>query len=171
MKRIIREGVFESNSSSSHSISIMKEPQEYVYPEEIHFEIHEFHDYPWDDDDMSSLEGRANYLYACAIAHKMENEFKKIMNEMLPSTRLIFDNLETYDDEDDDFWSRYLINQAVYEDVGDLLYVLMQDEILLLNYLLDDTTEVALGRDGSEWVTGGEDRFVIGNTEEREGLD
>lgn len=143
MKKIIRRRVFESNSSSSHSVSIMREPQEVQIPDKIHFEVHQFHDYPWDDDYMDELSGRANYLYACALQTGAEEMLKQTLHKLLPNTELIFD-LNVYGNE----WC-YLINHQAYETAKALVIELLGDKGLLLNYLFDDKTDIAIAGD---WV-------------------
>ena len=144
MKKIIRRGVFESNSSSSHSISIVMEPQEVKIPKKIHFRVHQFHDYPWDDDYMDEMSGRANYLYACAIQHEEEDLFKAVLRAMLPKTILIFDELDIEDD-----WC-YLINHQAYDTSGRLYRTLMENKELMFNYLFDDQTDVVITSDSSD---------------------
>ena len=55
----IRKNVFETNSSSTHSICIAKD-MELIIPTSIHFEFGEF---GWEVDTLSSVYEKASYLY------------------------------------------------------------------------------------------------------------
>ena len=59
MKKQIRKGVFETNSSSTHAICIATEDVLNI-PSEIHFG---FGDYGWECKKYSSMQDRVNYLY------------------------------------------------------------------------------------------------------------
>ena len=63
MKRVIREGVFETNSSSTHSIAISKSDK-YTIPKKVHFGIDEF---GWEHATLSTVGKRAAYLYTALL--------------------------------------------------------------------------------------------------------
>lgn len=157
MKRIIRKNTFETNSSSSHSFSICIKDKKISHPKDINFEAHEFHNYPVDGDNMSSIQGRANYLYSIAVQRFKEDELKEALQKALPNTKLKFEH------EYREIENTYLINhQAQYEASG-LLDKVLEDSVLLINYLLDDETEILITGDYDySCVTGGDDRFAMG---------
>ena len=168
MKQIIRQGVFESNSSSSHSISIMATPQTVQIPNKIHFRIHTYNHYA--DDNMNTVEGRANYLYSIAMWREEENRFKKVIRRLLDDrVELIFEGAPDWWREDDDWNERWdLINHQASEEALQLFGRVMADDTLLLNYLFDDKTEVEICGDWAiQGVTGGSDRAVFGYTTEQ----
>jgi hypothetical protein len=164
MKKIIRQGVFESNSSSSHSISIVQTKQEFELPKTLHFAIHSFHDYPEDGDWMDELSGRANYLYSISYYLEEEERFKKHMKKLLgDKVNLVFGRTPKYWEEDDDYPAWHLINHQVREEVGSLFYKVMHDDVLLMNYLFDDKTDIEICSDGAiKGVKDDEGRLVIG---------
>lgn len=171
MKQIIRQGVFESNSSSSHSISIMTAPQTVQIPNKIHFSIHTYNHHA--DDDMCTVEGRANYLYSIAMWQEEEERFKKVIRRLLgDKVELIFDDEPDWWGEDGDDWNdRWdLINHQASEEALQLFGRVMVDDTLLLNYLFDDKTEVEICGDWAiQGVTGGINRMVFGYIKAQEG--
>ncbi len=60
-KRQIRQGAFETNSSSTHSICIATETQ-YNIPTSIEFN---FGDFGWEVNKLTSRKAKASYLYTC----------------------------------------------------------------------------------------------------------
>ena len=164
MKRIIREGVFESNSSSSHSISIVTKKQKFDLPKKLTFEVHEFHNHPEDDDDMDTVEGKANYLYAAAISFDRRKEFKKRVKKLLgEKIELKFKKVPKWMKEE--HW--LLINHEALPEAEALLDTCMNKDKILMNYLFDDKTEVEICGDWAvKGVTSGEDRLVFGCTKE-----
>lgn len=61
MKRQIRRGCFETNSSSTHAICIATDDVLNI-PKDIHFG---FNDFGWECNTHSSVNAKANYLYTC----------------------------------------------------------------------------------------------------------
>lgn len=61
MKKQIRQGTFETNSSSCHAIVIAKDDH-FDIPETVSFD---FGEYGWECDTYRSRKDRANYLYTC----------------------------------------------------------------------------------------------------------
>ncbi len=169
MKKIIRKGVFESNSSSSHSISIMNEPQEWTLPRVLHFRIHTFHNFPEDDDWMGEVSGRANYIYSIATARELREEFIERVKTLLKdkNIKLIFDNEPKWwqDEYETTQWDcRWdLINHQAYDVSNKLFNAVMEDDTLLMNYLFDDKTDIEICGDWMiQGVEDGEDRWIAG---------
>ena len=81
MKRQIRRGCFETNSSSTHAICIAKEG--YTKGNYIEFEIGEF---GWEFDTYSDLHSRASYLITAIF-----NSDKEYADEKLQQLKDILD--------------------------------------------------------------------------------
>jgi hypothetical protein len=62
----IRQGVFETNSSSTHSICIAKKAELNI-PKHVYFDFGEF---GWECDTLRSLSKKASYLYTGLIANE-----------------------------------------------------------------------------------------------------
>lgn len=63
MSKVIRKGVFETNSSSTHSICVTKEGA-YTLPQKMAFVTGKF---GWEVDELRSVEEKASYLYTGLI--------------------------------------------------------------------------------------------------------
>ena len=98
MKRQIRRSVFETNSSSTHSISISKKPVTIDTTKVIGFEIGE---YGWENDCVSAK----NYLYTAIMSFDDSEELLKKMIDILDKNNVkyclgeVITHKETYDDE------------------------------------------------------------------------
>lgn len=76
MTKQIRQGVFETNSSSTHSICIAKDA-ELTIPKSIHFDFGEF---GWECDTLGSVGKKASYLYTGLIANNRKEDAEKIIS-------------------------------------------------------------------------------------------
>lgn len=74
MKKI-RNNVFETNSSSTHSICIATDA-ELIIPQSLHFSFGEF---GWECDTLNSVEEKASYLYTGLMANHREEDKDKII--------------------------------------------------------------------------------------------
>lgn len=74
MKKKIRQSVFETNSSSTHSICIASQP-EIQLPQSIHFEFGEF---GWETRTLDSVSEKASYLYTGLRANNRMQDFEDI---------------------------------------------------------------------------------------------
>lgn len=82
MKKIIRKSVFETNSSSSHSLSFDEEDRLNIIdkkdlPNTI---VLEGGDYGWENDRLNAWYEKANYLYQGFIDH---DEYKELLIKAL----------------------------------------------------------------------------------------
>lgn len=71
----IRRGVFETNSSSTHSICIAKN-SDIKLPKSVTFALGEF---GWEVNTLKSVYDKASYLYTGLISVDRENDFKRIV--------------------------------------------------------------------------------------------
>lgn len=130
----IRHSVFETNSSSTHSICIAKE-QKLTLPEKLHFSSGEF---GWECTRLGSTADKASYLYTGCMCNGSITEFHSIV-EMLKKN-----NIEVSYDE----------KCNGYVDHGDELHEFITDvstdEKKLLNYLFSELSFIITGNDNSE---------------------
>jgi len=69
----IRKFIFETNSSSTHSICIAKGQRLMLtIPESLHFE---FGNFGWEADRLSTVHEKASYLYTAMVLHEKQAEF------------------------------------------------------------------------------------------------
>ena len=78
MKRQIRQNVFETNSSSTHSICISKNA-ELTIPKTLHFAFGEF---GWECDTLDCIAEKASYLYTGLIANNRHNDMEEIVTTL-----------------------------------------------------------------------------------------
>ena len=140
MKKI-RNDVFETNSSSSHSFSVRRDVLELNFPRVIRFQLGEFHDYT--DEDMDSFTGRCNYLYTCAARFDFMEEFKEMIERIMPKevdgfkTKIYYQDYTKHDLEG-------LINHQCIDTAEYMIHDLLKDENLFKNFLFDDATDCVI---------------------------
>ena len=163
MKNIIRRNTFETNSSSSHSISIVTTKQDLKLPKKIRFRIHEFNNYP-EDDFMGEMSGRANYLYSISVYLDEQEEFVERMTNLLgDKVKLYFAPTPNWWEDDYEDFRWCLINHQACEEARKLFDTVMVDDTLLMNYLFDDKTDIEICGDWAiKGVVDDDDRLVIG---------
>jgi hypothetical protein len=76
MKKQIRQGVFETNSSSTHSICIAKDA-DLIIPQSLHFKFGEF---AWQHNTLRSTEQKASYIYTGLIDTNRQKDVNKIIS-------------------------------------------------------------------------------------------
>ena len=157
MKRQIRQRVFETNSSSTHSICIAKNPVLLDPPETFEFKCGEF---GWEVDRCSSIKEKASYLYTGL-------GYLKDLNQIRDYMQFIKDTLKEYGVEDvwfDDFrvcWSSSYENVSFYikpnngyidhgEEVVGFVKDVCSDKNKLLNYLFSDQSFILTGNDNDD---------------------
>ena len=136
MKKI-RHNVFETNSSSTHSICIAKDV-ELELPKKIVFELGEF---GWEHGTLDSNEEKASYLYTGLLNNSREEDFVKVVEtlermgvevEVIPET--------------EDGW--HYIDHA--NNLEEMLDGLMENEDQLISYLFSDLSFVLTGNDNND---------------------
>lgn len=151
MKKQIRQGVFETNSSSTHSICIAKNAQ-LTLPTQLHFEFGEF---GWESNTLDSVDEKASYLYTGLMANERKKDFENIV-KLLRDTGIqvtaedpIYEQY-TYEGNNG---SSYIKNGG-YVDHSDklkeFLDAVCEDEGKLLRYLFSPLSFIITGNDNDD---------------------
>lgn len=147
MKKTIREGVFETNSSSTHSICIAKNT-ELDIPKSIHFGFDEF---GWQVDTLQSLDEKANYLYTGLIANGRNDDANKIFDILKSKNIDVTFDMALYDTSIHNGTEYSTPINAGYVDhsgeLNDFLDAVCEDEDKLIRYLFSDLSFVLTGND------------------------
>lgn len=141
----IRSGVFETNSSSTHSICISTDNKEKLeFPESVHFRLKEF---GWEVRMLDTVEEKAAYLYAGLI------DTTRGKKELGKKTAWIMDVLygagvESEFDEPT-YHGEYCWDAGVdhSEDLDDFLNRVMRNEKSLLRFLFSPRSFILTGND------------------------
>ena len=106
MKKLIRKGVFETNSSSSHSIALATEDKEFVldtiYPNQDGIIIINGDEYGWEWFKHNDSETKASYAaQSFANDSNQLDELREVIMEQTGATEVIFNGLNNgYIDHD-----------------------------------------------------------------------
>lgn len=144
MKRQIRQGVFETNSSSTHAICISKDhdARKLTVPNSVSFEHGEF---GWECRKLMSIREKASYLYEAILGmYQYDNPEEKINR--------IKEILNKYDITCDFELSSNnvgYIDHVRTDDMSDWLEKMMNDDDSLLTYLFGDAF-VVTGNDNDD---------------------
>ena len=145
MKRQIRRGAFETNSSSMHAICITKSNVDYEFPEKLEFKHGEF---GWGFEVLTEPEDKASYLYEaiCALhdrnlEHEYINKIFHILGEK--GVEAVFPGVHV----DEDGWSLGYIDHV--GDTREFVEAVMHSEKRLLKYLFGDSY-IVVGNDNDD---------------------
>lgn len=168
MKVQIRRGVFETNSSSTHAISIIRKSNIKEYPDTVVFDEGE---YGWEFDTYYSTADKASYLWEAIIGYYWQkpDKVKELMQTItdtlakhnikavfpyhnIKTKTHTYDNGETYTyiectndegEKDDGF-----VDHS--GDFDDFIDTVVNNERKLMNYLFDYNSYIATGNDNSD---------------------
>ena len=138
----IRSSVFETNSSSTHSIAISKKPA--VIGKHISFAIGEF---GWEN----GCADTADYLYTAILEQNNSSELLNKLKEILDkySIEYAFEKPTYQTSSDGKYeWISYGYIDHGYE-LGDFLDAVLSNEDLLMRYLFGDSN-VYTGNDNQD---------------------
>lgn len=144
----IRNNVFETNSSSTHSICISKKPV-LADGHFIHFHIGE---YGWENDCVDT----ADYLYTAILEQHNSNE-------LLDKLKAILDKYSIKYEFDEPLWHKPSVGEGTWleygyidhsYELGDFLDIVLSNEDLLMRYLFGDSC-VYTGNDNQDNVPNG----------------
>jgi hypothetical protein len=153
MKKI-RRSVFETNSSSTHSICVA-ETDEYQIPKSIHFDFGEF---GWEFDVLRSVGEKADYLYTGLIHNKRPKDAKSIIKFLrLKGIDVTFEppkyvkksyvhegKTHEYVSCENDGW----VDHGT--ELNEFLDTMVKNKKALLAYLFSDLSYVLTGNDNSD---------------------
>ena len=156
----IRQGVFETNSSSTHAISIAPYTKDIQVPEYIKFS----HDYEfgWEHATYQDVETKAAYLWvaACRQYDRMEDKdtLLRIKSEL---TRILMQyGVKTVIFQDADYIKSRWDEDRVYLDIngyidhgGELdgwIDDLLENPDLVISYLFNNKSQVQTGNDNDD---------------------
>lgn len=160
MKKQIRKQIFETNSSSTHSIVVGNNGED-IYaglPKRLEFHGDEF---GWEHKLYTDTQTKANYLFTSLIYTDTPHEYV----ERIKSTLAKWGIEATFEEIVE---NRYSSGGVCYEIDGDYSYVdhgyenqdlvkeLCEDEAKLMNYLFSDGSYVETGNDNYDYPILGE---------------
>lgn len=154
----IRQGVFETNSSSTHAISICEFRSNIELPKVVLFKTNQ--DFGWEFEDYTDVYSKANYLWL-AICYKYntlgeEDELiraKSTLTQYLEriGVRAEFEDCKYIEST----WSddKYMDMRGYIDHPGDLYEMvdaLLEDPNLLYGYLFNDNSMISTGNDNDD---------------------
>lgn len=151
----IRQGVFETNSSSTHAICIAKET-EITLPESIHFAFGEF---GWECRTLQSVSGKASYLYTGLIGNGRQDDFDKIVQLLKGKGINVTTEEPIYENRSYTGQNGKLVKYQHGLNVGyvdhargltDFLNNVCSDENKLMSYLFSDLSFIITGNDNDD---------------------
>ncbi len=154
-KKQIRQGVFETNSSSTHSICIAKNAHLEI-PKELHFEFGEF---GWECNTLNSLQEKASYLYTGLIAENRKEDSDRII-EMLKSKGIdvtveepVYEDRSYKDSEGKlvEYTSGVNIGYIDHsDDLKDFHEAICSDDDKVMNFLFSPLSFIITGNDNDD---------------------
>lgn len=171
MKRQIRRGAFETNSSSTHAICITKDVGVYEKMDYVEFEIGEF---GWETVTYYGTHSKASYLITAIFSFKKDcadgnlQKLKDILNENNIGYSIPSPKVEGYG-YDDEIEYYYDIDGYIdhSHDTKEFLEAVLSDSDKLMRYLFGDSFVVTGNDNGygySEimYVREGEEHYSFG---------
>lgn len=131
----IRHGVFETNSSSTHSICIPKDGSDLIIPSHVQLVQGEF---GWEWDTLSSHYEKLSYLYTGLEANGRDKDVEKLISILEAKGVTV---------EQNDKQSGYVDHSS---DLGEFLDAVMESEEKLLNFLFSPLAFINTGNDNCD---------------------
>lgn len=149
----VRKSIFETNSSSTHAITIANNTDEDFkqnLPEKLIFGVGEF---GWDFDRYEDTKTKADYLFTAILYSCLCDEYLGKIKAILSSwgVESVFPELKKvkgqyYTLADDNIY--YYVDHV--SELKDFIKKVCNDETLLMNYLFSDKSFVVTGNDNTE---------------------
>lgn len=136
----VRQGVFETNSSSTHSISIPRQTS-LTIPESIHFEIGQF---GFENSILSSIVAKASYLYTGFAANdRMKDAYDMIFHLLSEGIAVTTEDV-VYDEY------RTMLNDGYMDHANELngfLDAIVANKDMMMRYLFSPYSFILTGSD------------------------
>lgn len=145
----IRNSVFETNSSSTHSICIAKD-QSFTLPERIYFEFGEF---GWECDTLQSTEQKASYLYTGMIANDMMDQFSSVVKTLESKGIEVKAEEPIWKESSYTPGYKYVDNGGYVDhsdELAEFIKAVTEDEGKLLRYLFSPLSFIITGNDNDD---------------------
>ena len=157
--RQIRKHLFETNSSSTHTIVIANDSDDEFknnLPQKIVFDVGEF---GWEFKRYDDKQTRADYLFTAIICNNMCDKYLPIIKQTLEKwdveaifpdiskKKCTYSNIE-YDVLADDENRWYCIDHC--DELREFIEMVCNDEVLLMNYLFSEKSLIATGNDNDD---------------------
>lgn len=142
MKKVIRKSLFETNSSSTHVITVARSGSLDV-PDEIVFSVGT---YGWEFAEYSNLEDKASYLYTAICQLYDGEERKKIMDTLVRYLNEIGVEATIISPNPKDW---YGVDHA--GELSEFLDRILEDKNLFYNYLFDSSSTVYTANDNDDY--------------------
>lgn len=140
--RKIRKGVFETNSSSTHSICITKNMLLNDLRTHLDFRMQDF---GWECEEYHDAETKANYLYT-ALCNTEEHELILALKDTLNKNEITC----TFEDPEDKTWGGYKAYIDHYSDLKNEFRNICLDEESLMRYLFSKQSFIITGNDNDD---------------------
>lgn len=137
----VRQGVFETNSSSTHSISIPCQTS-LTIPKLIHFEIGEFGS---DTSILSSIAAKASYLYTGLAANDRMKDAYDIILYLLSEGIAVTAEDVVYDDEYGGMLNDGYMDHA--NELNGFLDAIVANKDMMMRYLFSPYSFILTGSD------------------------
>ena len=144
----VRRGIFETNSSSTHVISISKNDDKFMdnLPDKVYFGSGDF---GWDWKILDNLQDKANYLFTAIVGNSESETYKPLITAILAKHGIEAEFGETKLSKNG--YECFVYDRYAYVDhsycAKDFIEGVCNSEEQLIAYLFSDTSYVATGND------------------------
>ena len=158
--RQIRENLFETNSSSTHVITIANNNDDDFknnLPEKVYMRLGEF---GWDFERYDDIDSKASYLFTAIVYNDKVDDYLMKLIKTLESWKIEVEHTPIKKIESEYTKGRFYWvneekpNEYFYidhsDELDDWLKELFADETLLMNYLFSPESFVATGNDNDD---------------------
>ena len=148
----IREGVFETNSSSVHSLSVYKgNPETYRIPEKVELTLYDYR-FGWEEKTYCCWDDKLAYLYLIAdsMDYDKEPEMRTKLNAMLHSFGVKEIEVSPEQNPDGRYFDYGYIDHT--DGAYDFLEKLLNEPELLKDFVFNPASSIETGNDNADYI-------------------